>query len=101
MSQLRNLLGRSAITLILFCAHPAVANKFETIGSGISGSRGIKIEWLQGFLFVVCGILTLGAVLAVAVPHRNTLFLNAVNWKTSAILMALLAIAIGALAWSM
>lgn len=86
---------------MLLSTNPGLANKFETIGSGVSGSRGIKIEWLQGFLFVVCGVLALGAVLAVAVPHRNTLFLNAVNWKTSAVLMAMLAAAVGALAWSL
>ena len=101
MNRVLHLLQRWTIAVVLLSAQPSLANKFETIGSGVSGSRGLKIEWLQGFLFVVCGILALGAVLAVAVPHRNTLFLNAVNWKTSAVLMALLAAAVGALAWSL
>lgn len=77
--------------LALLCLEPAFANKFETIGGGISGSSGIKREWLQKFFLVVGGLSLLSAVLAVVVPHDNALFLNYGNWKRSAIILFILA----------
>ncbi len=79
-----------AVALVLL-VEPALANKFETIGGGLSGSSGIKREWLQKFFLVVGGASLLGALLAVLVPHRNALFLNYNNWKQSAVMFAVLA----------
>ena len=70
---------------------PALANKFETIGGGVSGSTGLKLEWLQSFLFIVAGMGALGALLAVIYPHNNALYLNYANWKKSAIVMGVIA----------
>ena len=70
---------------------PALANKFETIGGGFSGSSGFKREWLQMFFIVIGGLSLLGAVLAVVVPHKNALYLNFNNWKQSAIIMLVIA----------
>jgi hypothetical protein len=84
----------SAWLLVVFLAlltEPALANKFETIGGGVSGSSGIKREWLQKFFLVVGGASLLGALLAVVVPHRNALYLNYNNWKQSAIMLSILA----------
>ncbi len=81
--------------LVVFLAlliEPALANKFETIGGGVSGSSGIKREWLQKFFLVIGGASLLGAVLAVVVPHRNALYLNYNNWKQSAIMLSILAV---------
>jgi hypothetical protein len=81
--------------LVVFLAlliEPALANKFETIGGGVSGSSGIKREWLQKFFLVIGGASLLGAVLAVVVPHRNALYLNYNNWKQSAIMLSVLAV---------
>ena len=69
--------------LMLFAAEPALANKFETIGGGLSGSSGIKREWLQGFFMVVAGLCLFGAILTVVVPHKNALYLNSTSWKAS------------------
>lgn len=79
----------AALLLALF--EPALANKFETISGGVSGSMRIKRDWLIGFLYVAGGISLFGSLLAVVVPHRNALFLNHANWKTSAAIMLLIA----------
>ena len=77
--------------LALLWLEPALANKFETIGGGVSGSSGIKREWLQKFFFVVGGISLLSAVLALVVPHNNALYLNYGNWKHSSVILFILA----------
>jgi hypothetical protein len=80
-----------AVVLLLLAAEPALANKFETIGSGVSGSISIKREWLKLFFYIAAGLCALGAILAIVVPHGNALFLNHRNWKTSSAVMGLLA----------
>lgn len=80
------------VVFLALLIEPALANKFETIGGGVSGSSGIKREWLQKFFLVVGGASLLGAVLAVVVPHRNALYLNYNNWKQSAIMLSILAV---------
>ena len=77
--------------LILFAAEPALANKFETIGGGFSGSSGFKRSWLTRFFVVSGGISLFLAVLAVVTPHTNASFLNYGNWKQSAIVLSSLA----------
>lgn len=78
--------------LAMLCIEPALANKFETIGGGVSGSSGIKRDWLQKFFLVVGGMSLLSAVLALVVPHNNALFLNYGNWKKSFIILLVLSI---------
>lgn len=78
--------------LALLCVEPTLANKFETIGGGVSGSSGIKRDWLQKFFLVVGGMSLLTAVLALFVPHNNALFLNYGNWKRSFIILLVLSI---------
>ena len=78
----------AAIVLLWFC-EPALANKFETIGGGVSGSSQLKLEWLQGFLYIVGGISLASSLLAVVVPHDNPLYLNYGNWKKSAVVFAI------------
>lgn len=75
------------ILLLLLFLEPALANKFETIGGGVSGSSGIKREWLQNFFLVCGGLSLLGSILSILVPHRNAAFLNFRNWKQSAIVL--------------
>lgn len=82
----------SATIALLWLSEPAIANKFETIGGGVSGSSQLKLEWLQGFLFVVGGISLTSSVLAVLVPHDNPLYLNYGNWKKSAIVFAIVGV---------
>lgn len=80
----------TAIALVL--AHePALANKFETISGGITGSRQLKLDWLASFLYVVGGLSLLSAALAVFTPHNNALFLNFNNWKQSAAILSIIA----------
>lgn len=87
-----NLRYRYLLAVVLFVLlDPALANKFETIGGGLSGSSGFKREWLQKFFLVVGGASLLGAILAVLVPHGNALFLNYNNWKQSAVMFSVLA----------
>ena len=78
-------------TLLLMLVEPALANKFETISGGVSGSFTVKREWLKIFFAVAGGVSLLGAVLAVVVPHRNALYLNYENWKQSALLLGIAA----------
>ena len=78
------------LALVFF--EPALANKFETIGGGVSGSSGIKRTWLQGFFLVLGGASLLGSVLSIFVPHRNAAYLNYGNWKQSAAILFVFAV---------
>ncbi|BAN68584.1 hypothetical protein [endosymbiont of unidentified scaly snail isolate Monju] len=71
-------------------AEPALANKFETISGGITGSFRLKRAFVQQALLVGGGGCLIGAVLAVVVPHTNPAFLNYVNWRNSAIVLGVL-----------
>lgn len=83
----------SLLALLLFVAHePALANKFETISGGISGSSRMKAAWLKDFLFIAGGISLFSALLAVVIPHNNPLFLNFRNWKQSAVVLLVISL---------
>lgn len=69
---------------LLLWLEPCLANRFETIGGGLSGSNTLKLEWLRNFSLIAGSLCLLGALLAVAVPRRNALLLNYSNWKSSA-----------------
>lgn len=77
---------------LLFCllCEPVLANKFETIGSGVAGSFRLKREFLQIAFLITGGGFLLTAVLAVVMPHSNAAFLNFRNWKSSAIVLAVI-----------
>jgi len=78
------------VSLALLVSEPALANKFETIGGGVSGTSGIKREWLQMALAVAGGISLFGAALVTLLPHNNAAYLNYSNWKQSAIVLSIL-----------
>lgn len=92
--QLRRVSTRLLLLSVILAAliDPALANKFETISGGVSGSFRFKQEWLQVFFLVAGGLSVLGAVLAVVVPHRNALYMNFSTWKQSAVVLVLLAV---------
>lgn len=77
-------------TLFCLLCEPALANKFETIGSGVAGSFRLKREFLQIAFLLTGGGFLLTAVLAVVMPHTNAAFLNFRNWKASAVVLALI-----------
>ena len=77
-------------TLTICYLEPAMANKFETIGSGVSGSSNVKIEYLKGIAIVAGIIMFIAATLAVVTRNRNTLTLNHTMWKSSSIILFLL-----------
>ena len=79
------------IALVLLC-DPVLANKFETIGSGVAGSFRLKREFLQVAFLVGGGVFLLSSLLAVVLPHTNAAFLNYRNWKTSAVILAILGV---------
>ena len=79
-------------SVALLIGDQAIANKFETIGGGVSGSSAIKREWLQMTLAVAGGISLFSALLAIVLPHRNAAFLNYSNWKQSAIVLSILGV---------
>jgi hypothetical protein len=79
--------------LLLILVETALANKFETIGGGFSGSSGSKREWLHKFFLVGGSISLIAAVLSMIVPHSNPLLLNFNTWKQSAIVLFILAAA--------
>lgn len=84
--QLRLLL----LSLLPVLFEPAVANKFETIGSGVAGSFRVKAEFMRSALLVGGSLFVFAAILAVVVPHTNAAFLNFSNWKASAIVLTLI-----------
>lgn len=73
---------------ILVLAEPVLANKFETIGGGVTGSFRMKKQFVQSALLYGGVGFLVAAVMAVVVPHTNASFLNYANWKTSAIVLA-------------
>jgi len=79
----------SLLAALLIC-EPVLANKFETIGGGVSGSFRIKREFLQTALLVGGAILAICSLLVVLIPHTNPSYLNYANWKTSAVVLAAL-----------
>jgi len=78
------------LTGIGLLAEPALANKFETISGGITGSFRLKRAFVQQALLVGGGGCLIGALLAVVVPHANPAFLNYANWRNSAIVLSIL-----------
>jgi len=75
---------------ILLLTEPTLANKFETISGGVSGSARVKTDFIQTLLLTLGSGFMIGAVLAVVVPRTNAAFLNYANWKSSAAVMATL-----------
>lgn len=63
---------------------PAFANKFETIGSGVSGSNRIKLDAMGTIALVFGIIMWLCAVLSVTIGQKNALMLSFTMWKESA-----------------
>jgi hypothetical protein len=79
----------SAVVCALFAlTEPAFANRFEAIGSGVSGSEALKRDWLRGLLFLGAALAAIGSVVNLFFPRRNALYLNYNNWKTSAAVLA-------------
>jgi hypothetical protein len=73
-------------TLLLICTAPALANKFETIGSGISGSTKFKIEYLKTAAYVTAVIMFIAGVLSIVMRESNAQSLNYTMWKPSSII---------------
>ncbi len=78
------------LSLALIYIEPAVANKFETIGSGVSGSASIKIEYLKIIAFITGIIMFIAGVLTVTTRNKNSLALNHTMWKSSSIIFFIL-----------
>lgn len=71
---------------------PVLANKFETIGSGVTGSAKIKIEYLKVIAYVAAGLFFIASVLSVVTKNKNAQTLNYTMWKSSAIIFLILSI---------
>ena len=81
-------LAAAALALLCLCAvEPALANKFETIGSGLSGSSSFKRSWLTRFLVISGSLSLFMGLLAMVFPHKNAAYLNYDNWKLSALVL--------------
>lgn len=79
--------------VLLLLLEPVTAgNKFTTIGGGVSGSSQLKAEETRVILFVLAGLLLIGAVLNVVISHKNPLYMNATLWRPSAIIMTVLGV---------
>lgn len=87
-----------SLFLTLLFVEPLLANKFETIGGGISGSSRVKIEYLQIIAFVAGGIFLIAGILAIVLHDKNAQTLNYTMWKPSAAIFFLLSIAAFAMA---
>ena len=75
-------------------AEPTLGNRFEAIGSGVSGSEALKRDWLRGMLYLGAGLAAIGSVVTVFFPRRNAHYLNYANWKASAAVLASIAVAL-------
>ena len=71
---------------------PALANKFQTIGSGVSGSIQIKKEYLRISAYVVSGLFFVSGLLAMTTKKKNAHELNYTVWKLSSIAFLLLSV---------
>ena len=63
------LLILSAILIGLFSDF-TLANKFQTIGNGVSGSSQIKIEYLKSSAYIVSGMLLIFSLLALILGQK-------------------------------
>lgn len=79
-----------SVILIGLSIDPALANRFETIGSGVSGSMEIKIEYLKLSAFVISGLLFFSGLLAMTTNKKNAHELNYTAWKPSSIIFFVL-----------
>ncbi len=80
-------------SLCLLLSTPLLANKFETIGSGVQGSSQIKIEYLQIIAYAAGGIFLIAGILAIVLHNHNAQTLNYTMWKYSAALFFAFSIA--------
>jgi hypothetical protein len=80
-------------SLCLLLSTPLLANKFETIGSGIQGSNQIKTEYLQIIAYVAGGIFLIAGILAIVLQNHNAQTLNYTMWKYSAAMFFVLSAA--------
>ena len=78
--------------VLLMFTEPLLANKFETIGGGVQGSKQVKIEYLQVIAYVAGGIFLIAGVLAIALHNQNAQTLNYTMWKSSSALFFILSI---------
>jgi len=78
--------------LLLALCEPVLANKFETIGGGLSGSFRLKRQFVESALLYGGIGFIVGSVLAIVIPHSNAAFLNYANWKTSSIVMGVIGV---------
>ncbi len=76
----------------LFLCEPALANKFETIGSGVQGSTQAKIEYLKVIAYVAAGIFMIAGIASIVLHDKNAQTLNYTMWKVSSALFFLFAI---------
>lgn len=83
--------ARSLFVLLLL-TEPLLANKFETIGGGVSGSTRVKVEYLQIIAYVSGGIFIIAGILAILLHDKNAQTLNYTMWKPSAAIFFLLGI---------
>jgi len=81
------------VGLMLLWVDPALANKFETIGGGVSGSSALKREHVSIILYAVSGILLTAGIGSFLIPHNNPFKLDYNNWKQSAIFMLVIGVA--------
>lgn len=88
----RSILPWMLSALLLALADPVLANKFETIGSGVQGSSQIKTAYLQIIAYVVGALFLIAGVLAILLKDKNALSLNYTMWKASALIFFTLSI---------
>ena len=79
-----------ALAMLALFADPALANKFETISGGVSGSFRLKRAFVEQMLLWGGVGFMVTSVLAIVVPHTNPAFLNYANWRLSAIVLAVI-----------
>ena len=90
--------GSRVVTLVFLCSliwvffEPALANKFETIGGGVTGSTKMKAEYMKIIAMVVGGTFMMASVLAVVTHNKNAYTLNYTTWRSSAIILFLLSL---------
>ncbi len=78
--------------LVLCFSEPLLANKFETIGGGVQGHTGMKVDFLRVFAYVASAIFLVAGILSIALHDKNAQTLNYTMWKASSAIFFLLSI---------
>lgn len=78
--------------IVILVSDPAMANKFQTIGSGVTGSVTIKKEFIKNASLVASGVFFTLSVLALILHEKYKLTANYAMAKPASIIWAIIGV---------